>query len=267
MSLSAEDREELFGLLRATGEVLLKHWKRPRAGEGALAVYEKSDGTKVTEADLEANELLVQGLRKIFPAAGIISEEMPIDEREREKENVIITDPLDGTRSFIAEKDDFSVLVGCAQKDLIQWGAMYFPAKGVEAFGALGAGATISGRVAKVSGATSLANRTLFLSKCELPGSDLPITEWMDSGMALLALAEGVLLGVVIRMVTHQEWDLAAPQAILREAGGLMTDEFGQEIKFNQPKINYRYLVASNGKVHKELLRLVEEMDRRTVGQ
>lgn len=262
MSISEKQKEELWALLGRTGAVLLRHWKRPREGEGALQVFTKPDGTKVTEADLEANELLVKGLEGIFPGVGIVSEESEVTAELRALNEVIIADPLDGTRSFIAEKDDFSVLVGFSRNQVIEWGAMHFPAKSISAFGARSGGASVDGQRVRVSSETKLAPKTVFLSKCELPGSELPITEWMDSGMALLALAKGDLLGVVIKMETHQEWDIAAPQVILAEAGGRMTDELGREIRFNQPKIDFRYLVASNGETHSELLRLVERIDR-----
>jgi len=262
MSISDKQQEELWTLLKRTGELLLRHWKRPREGVDALQVFTKPDGTKVTEADLEANELLVEGLRQIFPGIGIVSEESEVTPDLREMKEVIIADPLDGTRSFIAQKDDFSVLVGYSQNEVIQWGAMHFPAKNISAIGLRGRGAVIEGVVAKVSNEEKLRPKTVFLSKCELSGSELPISEWMDSGMALLALAKGELLGVIIKMETHQEWDIAAPEVILREAGGVMTDELGQEVRFNQPRIGFRYLVASNGKAHGELLRLVERIDQ-----
>jgi fructose-1,6-bisphosphatase/inositol monophosphatase family enzyme len=62
-------------------------------------------------------------------------------------------------------------------------------------------------------------------------------------------------------MTTHQEWDLAAPAVILTESGGIMTDENGDSIRFNQGKIQYKYLVASNGKVHRQLLELIRDSE------
>jgi fructose-1,6-bisphosphatase/inositol monophosphatase family enzyme len=78
----------------------------------------------------------------------------------------------------------------------------------------------------------------------------------MDSGLALAQVATGELDGVVLKMKTHKEWDLAAPMAILQEAGARVSDERGGEIPLGVGEIGFRYLIVSNGLVHDELLGL-----------
>lgn len=79
----------------------------------------------------------------------------------------------------------------------------------------------------------------------------------MDSGLALAKVAMGELDGAIIKMVTHREWDIAAPMALLREAGAVVTDELGKEIPLGTGSIAFNYFVASNGRVHEQLLKII----------
>jgi myo-inositol-1(or 4)-monophosphatase len=79
----------------------------------------------------------------------------------------------------------------------------------------------------------------------------------MDSCLAFLKVAQGELDALVIKMTTHREWDIAAPMAIIKEAGGVITDEKGQTIPCGLGSVPFSYLVASNGRLHQEILRLI----------
>jgi fructose-1,6-bisphosphatase/inositol monophosphatase family enzyme len=79
----------------------------------------------------------------------------------------------------------------------------------------------------------------------------------MDSGLALAKVACGELDGAIIKMTTHREWDIAAPMAILREAGATVTDERGRQIPVGTGGIAFEYFVASNGRTHEELLTII----------
>lgn len=263
--VSPEEAKNLEALIRTVGDALIPYWPgdKTSAKGQSLVIYDKPDGTKVTEADHAANEILVAGLRELFPHDALVSEEGPKDEGHQSMSRVWIVDPLDGTHSFIAGKDDFSVLVGLAIDTKIVWGAMYFPIKKVYAQAAIGTGARLSqGVMGKVSDSQSIRERGIYYRYCELKGGELLYPEWMDSGMAFLALCRGEFDGIIMRMKSHQEWDLAAPAVLLAESGGVMTDENGSPIKFNQGKIGFKYLVASNGKVHRQLLELIAASER-----
>jgi myo-inositol-1(or 4)-monophosphatase len=258
--VSVEESVKLEVLIRKVGDLLIPYWpgdKNSPKGQ-SLVIYEKADGSKVTEADLAANDILVAGLRELFPKDALVSEEGPKDEGHQSMSRVWIVDPLDGTHSFIAGRDDFSVLVGLSVDSKVVWGAMYFPLKGIYAQASVGQGARLSDdTIGKVSDSLKIREKGIYHRYCDLKGGNLLFTEWMDSGMAFLALCRGEFDGIVMRMQSHQEWDLAAPAALVSESGGVMTDETGAPIRFNQGKIAFRYLVASNGKVHRQLLELI----------
>ena len=79
----------------------------------------------------------------------------------------------------------------------------------------------------------------------------------MDSGCAFLSVGRAEFDGLVLKIVNHREWDLAAPWVVITESGGTISDEFGHPITFNNPTMPYRYFVASNGKIHGQLLELI----------
>ena len=263
--VTSEQAIKLEELIRKVGDLLIPYWPGDKSSPKgqALVIYDKADGSKVTEADLAANEVLVEGLRALFPNDAIVSEEGPKDEGHQSMSRVWIIDPLDGTHSFIAGRDDFSVLVGLSVDSKVVWGGMYFPLKGIYAQASVGQGAQLSDNtVGKVSDSLKIRDKCIYHRYCDLKQGNLLFPEWMDSGMAFLALCRGEFDGMVMRMQSHQEWDFAAPAALVAESGGVMTDETGAPIRFNQGKIAFRYLVVSNGKVHRQLLELIEASEQ-----
>lgn len=259
-SVSVEQEEKLISTIRDAGRILLESWPGRTDGElrRALGIQQKEDGTSVTDADLASNELLVSALRSYFPEDGIVSEETAHDPSEAAKARVWIIDPLDGTKSFIAGRDDFSVLVGLVTEGRPRFGLQYFPARNVLARAAEGHGASANGSPLRVSVASAVRSQSLYLVKCEAPNDPRVRLDPLDSGLAFFKVAAGELDGMILKVVTHQEWDFAAPMAVVLEAGGKVTDENGTPVLLNEGEIRYRYLVASNGKTHAELLALVE---------
>src|SRR5512136_6064 len=87
---------------RDAGAAIMRHY-----GAGPNAVTAKADGTPVTRADLDANEVLVRALRAAFPEDGLLSEESADHPARLRTRRVWIVDPLDGTRDFIERTGDF----------------------------------------------------------------------------------------------------------------------------------------------------------------
>ena len=84
----------------------------------------------------------------------------------------------------------------------------------------------------------------------------------MDSGCAFLSVGRADFDGLVLKIVTHREWDLAAPAVVITESGGMVTDEHGRPITFNNTSMAYDYFVASNGLIHDRLLELIRVSER-----
>lgn len=223
------------------------------AGHAAMRFYgsarsvAKEGGSPVTEADHAANREIVDALAAAFPGDAILSEESADSAARLSAQRVWIVDPLDGTREFLAQNGEFAVMIGLAIGGRAVLGAVYQPANDVLFAAAEGEGATLT------RGGETVALR------CGAPGADglrlvgsrshpdpllvrmqeaLGITDVRPSGSVgvkcgLIAMGERDLY---VHPVPYlKEWDTCAPEAILRAAGGDVTDCRGEPLRYNKP--------------------------------
>ncbi len=257
--ITPEQQEILIAAAREAGQELLKLWPGNKAAqERALEMRSKHDGSPVTEADLRSNKIIIECITKLFPRDVILSEESPFSvEQLAKSERTWVVDPLDGTKSFVKGDDDFSVLIALCVKFKPVFSIMNFPARGRFVMSSLSDGrAGCNGAPIHVSDTKELKPGRIYIRnfECQRPELASPM---MDSGEALFRVASGELDGAVIRMTTHQEWDLAAPAAIIEAADGVLTSETGSQIKLGRGLIDFQYVIASNGNIHKQLQELI----------
>lgn len=258
MTYSDKRYTELEKTIRLAGETLMSFWPGGEA-QAKLERETKADGSLVTSADFASNEIIVGKLRELFPEDGILSEEIPPTPELEQAERLWIIDPLDGTQSFSDGNSDFSILVGLSVKSKVIFGLMYFPAMGILASSELDGDALIDGAAIRVSEYSEIRPESVYIRKFTPEKSSLIYPERMDSGMALLGLARGDFDGLIIKLNHHKQWDLAAPSVLIENAGGKITDQNGDPFSYSAQNFNYGYFVASNGKVHDELLSLIPE--------
>lgn len=264
-SVPMQDSEKLEALrsaIREAGDLLLSMWPGGPQKKGDLQVQEKVDGTLVSKADMASNQILMEAIARLFPADEILSEEIPVDSAKLAKSaRTWIIDPLDGTSSFVHGRDDFSILVGLAERGTPTLGIMLFPALSKLVVAGPGRAAAVNGTPLHVSTHRELQAGRVYIRNftCSRPELACPM---MDSGLALLKVASGDLDGAVIRMTTHREWDLAAPASVLFSAGGCLSDETGAPIRFGTGSINFQYAIASNGLIHEQLQELIVDSSR-----
>lgn len=254
-SITTSEKDELLRLVREAGTTLLSYRALRDRNPVELGIVSKADGSSVTAADLASNTILTDGISRIFPSDSIHSEEAEAPRGTLERERVWIIDPLDGTKAFIEGRDDFSVLVGLCVRGEAEAGLMFFPALKRLVTAYRGEGAWEDGRRLQVSAVSDPSAGSLYLRNLNHADSRA-LPPGMDSGRAFLAVASGEICGAVLRVVTHREWDLAAPAAVLREAGARITDERGDPITFDRPLNRYRFVIASNGACHDSLLEI-----------
>ena len=259
MDKIVSEKEKIYveNFMRLAGSKLMEFWPGNNKSQNKLDTQTKSDGSFVTSADFASNEILLEHLSKAWPEYGIISEECEDQEQTRLKEKVWILDPLDGTKAFIHGRDDFSILLGLSIKNQVEFGAMYFPAQNLYAHAERGNGAFLNNQQLAVSNSKELRPGKVYYRNFEPPPHECFFKEWMDSGLAFLALCRGDFDGLIMRMSMHKEWDIAAPAIMAEESGAILTDENGDKIKFNVGKIDYRYLVCSNIRIHDQLLAMI----------
>jgi len=269
-----------------------------RAGEAALAFYGKPLRVEhkeefdepVTQADRTANELIVRGLREAFPEDGILAEESVDTARRLGRERVWMVDPIDGTKGFIAGSGDFAVQVGLAVEGRSVLGVLYAPATDVLYWAARGHGAWVL-RLTSEAGAVAKAVRLRVTDETELGRMRLAESRShrgprMESVVRALGVraevrqhSVGIKVGLLVEgqadLYIHlspktKQWDTCAPEAVLAEAGGRMTDLWGGPLRYNtEDVLNRNGLVASNGEAHDaviaRLAALLEEWGRARV--
>ena len=210
---------------REAGALALAYF-RDGAGTGAAITY-KAGGSPVTEADIAADTHLRQKLRAAFPDIGWLSEESE-DTRERLGQDALfIADPIDGTRGFIAGDPRWCVSVALVVSGRPVAGVLHAPALGETLTAALGQGARLNGRAVSVSDRAAFAGALVAgprprLEALNKAGEGIVIAEkipslaWRFAGVAAgrfdAALASG----------NSHDWDIAAADIILHEAGGVL---------------------------------------------
>ncbi|HEY0547783.1 MAG TPA: 3'(2'),5'-bisphosphate nucleotidase CysQ [Pyrinomonadaceae bacterium] len=255
-------------LAREAGALILEGYDEPVRVERKIDADDYVE--PVTETDRAANELIVGGIRAEFPDDGILAEESVDTERRLGKRRVWMIDPLDGTNGFIARDGDFAVQIGLAVEGASVVGVVYQPLPDVLYWAARGRGAWVE-RCGVATERMSVSTHS-DLRRMRLAASRSHRSPRMDKVVRALGIEEevnrgsvGVKVGLIVEqqcdLYVHlsprtKQWDTCAPEAILNEAGGCLTDLFGHALSYNSPEVQNRNgIVASNGVAHEEIIR------------
>ena len=252
--MPASDAGLLFDVVREAGELGLalsrktdlQHWTKP-------------DGSHVTEGDLAINALFEQRLRAARPGDGWLSEETPDDHRARmAQDRLWIIDPIDGTRAFMEGRKEWCVAAALAVNGRPVLAAVYTPRHDEFFIAARGEGATLNGArltipdSASLEGAHIAGNRKALASLAHLgiaadPSGSLPLQ------LRLAHVAAGRLAGAV-SIGNRNDWDLAAGELLVSEAGGIVSGNSGEGYIYNRPEPWQQGLVAAGAKRHAALI-------------
>ena len=253
-------------LARVAGAAILEQY------EGPLHVQQKNlddDVEPVTQADRIANELIVTGLQRDFPNDGILAEESEDTARRLRKSRVWMVDPLDGTNGFIDGNGDFAVQIGLVEDGEVVVAVVYQPLPGVLYWAVRGQGTWIERpempvERALTSGATDLPKMRLAASRSHRSPRMNKVVQRFGFREEVQRGSVGIKVGLIIEQQSDvyihlsprtKQWDTCAPQLILTEAGGRMTDLFGAPLGYNVPDVQNRNgLVASNGASHDRII-------------
>ncbi|MEU3562833.1 inositol monophosphatase family protein [Kitasatospora sp. NPDC006786] len=239
---------------------LLSTW--PGAGmTGPEDVRRKADGTLVSAADTDAEQILVKAITSFDPTGLIVTEENPDTHHPRSTSRALTwyIDPLDGTRQYLDGSTDFAVLVSAWRGSTPEFSVASFPAAGVLA-------------VADRDQATFRPvpqppdQRPVHACYFEpaglrerLPAGTPLRVDAFESTRALTEVARGTAAGAVAEMCGHRAWDIAACCHLLTATGRHITDEHGHPVRFDGPDVTARYLVAADTRdLHSLLLTTLE---------
>jgi 3'(2'), 5'-bisphosphate nucleotidase len=220
----------------------------------------KSDNSPLTIADKSANEIIVSMLKDRFPDVAILSEESKQDETRLQNDLCFIVDPLDGTKEFIKKNGEFTINIALAYRHRAVMGVIYVPVKKLLYYAAEGHGAykEENGIVTQISVTNKTDSLTLVGSKSH--GSEKLkklikekkhlIKEIISAGSSLKGtmVAEGTA-DVYYRYALCSEWDTAAMQCIVEQAGGIFRQMDGSEMTYNRKNnLNEKGFYAINVK-------------------
>ncbi|WP_407168971.1 3'(2'),5'-bisphosphate nucleotidase CysQ [Bradyrhizobium sp. ORS 111] len=235
--------ESLTELVIQAGEAILS------VNRSTMKVAGKGDGSPVTEADLAADQIIVEGLGRLAPRVSLLSEERAHLAKPPYKDSFFLIDPLDGTKEFVAGRNEFTVNVALVTHGAPLLGIVGAPALGLIWRGIVGAGAErLTLRDGKVSHTVPIKTRprpargapwTVAVSRSH---GDPRTEAFIDArgGATRAVLGSAVKFGRVAegevdiypRLSPTSEWDVAAGAAVVVAAGGKVTDSRGQPLHF-----------------------------------
>jgi myo-inositol-1(or 4)-monophosphatase len=236
-------------LARKTAQGAFRHWTKDK------------DKSPVTEADIAVNDLLHRQLPALCPGASWLSEETA--EIPSSTTLMWIVDPIDGTRAFISGRADWSISVALVEDGRPLVAALYAPVSEEIFLAARGTGATLNGTPIKANNGNGLGGAKIAGPKRYL--------DWFSSVAGMLAQPKVHSLALRLARVAQgnldaafsagggRDWDLAAADLLVHEAGGAMTDFMGRPLRYGGSQARHRALIAAGQARHGALLALVRD--------
>jgi myo-inositol-1(or 4)-monophosphatase len=236
------------------------------AGALALSLFRtelknwiKGASSPVSEADIAVNELIAERLRSATPAYGWLSEESADDDARLGKDLVWIVDPIDGTRAYLAGREDWCVSVALVADALPVMGAVFAPASGEFFFAQAGRGSRLNGAAIHATSGTALdfpriAGPKPLVERLNHSAGEISLHPRIGSlALRLCRVAEG-RLDAAFAGGQSRDWDLAAANLIVQEANGSMTALSGDAILYNHREVTHGILVAAGRDRHASIV-------------
>ncbi|NRP26263.1 Inositol-1-monophosphatase [Aliiroseovarius sp. xm-m-379] len=249
------DLDLLINAARAAGEISLGFFQ-----DDPEIWHKDGDQGPVTEADLAVDRMLHGELLAARNYAWL-SEETEDDKARLDAEHVFIVDPIDGTRAFIEGAYHWSHSLAVAKGGIVQAAVVYLPAADKLYAAERGKGATLNGAPLRVSDRRDIDGATVLAAKPNLDpwfwkgAKAPPVTRAFRSSLAyrLALVAEG-RFDAMMSLRGTWEWDIAAGNLIVEEAGGDVSDRRAGLVRFNNPTPMINGLVAGNPDIHHALV-------------
>jgi myo-inositol-1(or 4)-monophosphatase len=232
------------------------------AGALALSLFRtelknwiKGASSPVSDADIAVNDLLERRLRAATPDYGWLSEESADDPSRLERRLVWIVDPIDGTRGYLAGKEDWCVSVALVENESPLLAAVFAPASDEFFFAVRGQGASCNGMALHATPGTELdfsrvAGPKPLVERLRKTPDDIVLHPRIGSlALRLCRVADG-RLDAAFAGGQSRDWDLVAADLIVHEADGNMTALSGDAILYNRPEVTHGVLVAAGRDRH-----------------
>jgi myo-inositol-1(or 4)-monophosphatase len=262
---SREPRKTSAQDILARDVALLKKTVRD-AGALALSLFRtdvknwiKGASSPVSEADIAANDLIEQRLRSVTPDYGWLSEESVDDDERLDRRLVWIVDPIDGTRSYLAGREDWCVSVALVEHATPLLAAVFAPVSSEFFFAVRGQGAFLNDvRISATSGTeldfSRVAGPKPIVERLSPTPGDVVLHPRIGSlALRLCRVAHGGL-DAAFAGGQSRDWDLAAANLIVQEANGNMTALSGDALLYNRREVTHGVLVAAGRDRHARIV-------------
>ena len=221
-----------------------------KAGKSVLEIYEKDfqveykdDNSPLTDADKISNDIIISGLEKEFYNYAILSEESKDDLSRLDNKYCWIVDPLDGTKEFIKKNGEFTINIALTYNHRVILGVIYAPVREELYYASKGNGAFLykNGEVIKLKVSDRINNIRIVASRSHL--SDKLKSLLNEKGIKNIVYIGSSLKGCLVakgdaevyyRFNPTMEWDTAAMQCIVEEAGGIFRQMDDTEMIYNR---------------------------------
>jgi myo-inositol-1(or 4)-monophosphatase len=252
-----EIRDRLAAAAREAGALALRSFRgQPRS-------WIKGKSSPVSEVDLAVDALLRERLLAIRDA-GWLSEETEDDPARLQRAEVWVVDPIDGTRAYLAGLADWAISAALVDAGRPVVAALYAPVTDELFLATAGGGATLNGAPIRASGGNGLAGAKFSGAKRRLDSlaaiePRIETTPRIPSlALRLARVATGTLDGTFTAPNSH-DWDLAAADLLVHEAGGLISTLTGESLIYNRPNPVHDALLAAGRARHAVLLGLIRD--------
>ncbi len=251
--------QQLAAALREAGALALKTFR------GTLRSWTKEKNSPVSEADIAVDALLRERLST--PGVGWLSEESSDDRARLSMQRVYIVDPIDGTRAYIAGEPDWSISAALVEDGRPVAAAVYAPVEDEMFTAVAGRGASRNGVPIAANEGASLAGARIagpksYLSRlAELSPEIVQVPKIHSLALRLTRVAQGDI-DAALASVNGRDWDLAAADLLVHDAGGAMTTLAGDLLVYNLHDPVHGALLAAGADRHEALLGLMRNRQR-----
>lgn len=255
-----DDHDLLREAVEAAGATALGYFRKD------TPVARKPDGSEVTDADLAVDARLHDALCTARPGYGWLSEESADDRARLDAERVWIVDPIDGTRAFIQDRDQWVIAAALVEMGAPVAAAIYNPVRAELFTACRGHGAALNGAPVHVTARNDLHGARILTPRGVArragwlePGDPEVETTFVYSIAYRMALVAAGRADGLISTGEKSEWDVAAGTLIVQEAGGSATSVKGAPYEFNKRSPVCDGTVAASPALHGMLLAALEQ--------
>ena len=250
-----DDLRLLEDAVRAGGNIARKFYG------GDYKRWSKEGGSPVTEADLAVNRYLCETLMAARTDYGWLSEESADDPTRLSRRHVFVVDPIDGTVAFLKNRPHFTICAAVVVDGRPCCGAIYNPITDELYSARAGDGARRNGAPIHVTARETLAECAMLGDRTQLTRAPWPMLHVQNRNSVayrLMLVADGSA-DASVSLSAKRDWDLAAADVILHEAGGVLTDAHGTTLRYNGASTIQSNLVAANPALHAGIIALLRQ--------